>query len=490
METYSSEMDDFDDLLADAGYRIRPSDFRHVADQFEAIDSAMLDSDYWASPGPEPAHNNPSDLAAWIDSMLDSDPDPIQIQTPTPATCTGQIAPPHIPLSAAADEVSAIRLVRLLVSSADSITRGDPQSAASLLAEIERLLPRVGCAFGIGKVAGHFADALHKRLQPSPPPPPAAASAGDEILYYNFYEAAPYLKFAHFTANQAILEAIAGCDRVHVIDLGLGLGLQWPALIQALAIRPGGPPSLRLTAIGPHSSDGRDSLREIGLKLAELARSVGVRFSFRGIAANRLDDVRPWMLHVAEGEAIVVNSVLQLHKILPDPGSTGPVDSVLNWIARLRPKVVTLVEQEADHNKPVLLDRFTDSLFYYSAVFDSLDLGRPGKESAGAIAEVYLQREICNIVCCEGLNRVERHEPLIKWKGRMDQAGLRPVPLGSNAFKQASMLLALFEGEGFCVDEVDGCLMLAWHNQPLMSTSAWQVSDDVAREKIVEGIQW
>ncbi|KAL9277336.1 hypothetical protein ACSQ67_025089 [Phaseolus vulgaris] len=314
---------------------------------------------------------------------------------------------------------------------------------------------------------------LHRRLAP-----PNLVSAKrcvhnlpyeNDVLYHHYYEACPYLKFAHFTANQAILEAFSGHDCVHVIDFNLMQGLQWPALIQALALRPGGPPSLRLTGVGPPSPDERDTLREIGARLAELAHSVNVRFTFRGVAAWRLEDVKPWMLQVSPKEAVAVNSIMQLHRVL----GSG-IDAVLGWIRSLNPKIVTVVEQEANHNGEGFLERFTEALHYYSTVFDSLEAC--SVEPDKGLAEMYLQREICNVVCCEGPARVERHEPLAKWRERLAKAGLRPLHLGSNAYKQASMLLTLFSAEGYCVEENQGCLTLGWHSRPLIAASAWQAA--------------
>lgn len=517
---------DIDGLLAEAGYRVRSSDLRQVARRLERLESAMvgeagpaclgsaaaaaqvIDQQQQMFLAPDAVHYNPSDLAAWVDSML-SEISPSQSSSkvdpchkveddlegsPPAQVYLEQAAPPSVvaPPPLMEEEDSGIRLVHILMTCAEAVQRGDSGLAGALIEEMRPALARVGTRFGIGKVAGYFIDALSRRLY-SPPHALGATARENEALHHRFYEACPYLKFAHFTANQAILEAFDGHDRVHVVDFNLMQGLQWPALIQALALRPGGPPALRLTGIGPPSPDGRDTLRDVGFRLAELAKSVAVPFAFRGVAANRLDDVRAWMLRVSPLEAVAVNSVMQLHRLLEDPeeeeaaamaGGASPIESVLGWIRGLRPKIVALVEQEANHNKSAFLDRFTEALFYYSTMFDSLEggsrqaMGMSPSSGERAAAEAYLQREICNIVCCEGPARVERHEPLGTWRRRMTRAGFRPAHLGSNAFKQASMLLSLFSEEGYCVDEVDGSLTLGWHSRPLISASAWAVNAD------------
>ncbi|XP_062216381.1 protein SLENDER RICE1-LIKE 1-like [Phragmites australis] len=385
------------------------------------------------------------------------------------------------------EEAVGIRLIHFLMSCAGAVEAGDHAAASAHLADAHAALAAVSPASGIGRVAVHFTAALSRRLFPSPPSPPPTADADHAFLYHHFYEACPYLKFAHFTANQAILEAVQGCSHVHVIDFSLMQGLQWPALIQALALRPGGPPFLRVTGIGPPSPPGRDGLRDVGLRLADLARSVRVRFSFRGVAANRLDEVRPWMLQISQGEVVAVNSVLQLHRLLADPDTAdrAPIDAVLDCVASVRPRVFTVVEQEADHNKSGFLDRFTESLFYYSAVFDSLDATSGG--AGDAVAEAYLKREICDIVCGEGADRRERHEPLRRWRDRLGRAGLSAVPLGANALRQARMLVGLFSGEGHCVEEAEGCLTLGWHGRPLFSASAWRAEENNQSGSNVDG---
>ena len=53
--------------------------------------------------------------------------------------------------------------------------------------------------------------------------------------------------------------------------------------------------------------------------------------------------------------------------------------------------------------------------------------------------------------------------------------GFKSVSIGSYAYKQASMLLALYAGaDGYKVEENEGCLLLGWQTRPLIATSAWR----------------
>ncbi|KAF3442708.1 hypothetical protein FNV43_RR16625 [Rhamnella rubrinervis] len=88
---------------------------------------------------------------------------------------------------------------------------------------------------------------------------------------------------------------------------------------------------------------------------------------------------------------------------------------------------MTVVEQEADHNQVGFLDRFTEALYYYSTMFDSLEACAVQPEKA--LAEMYIQRDM--------------------------------------------------QPEGYCVEEKEGCLTLGWHSRPLIAASAWQAAADV-----------
>ncbi|KAI4299587.1 hypothetical protein L6164_033032 [Bauhinia variegata] len=416
-----------------------------------------------------------------------TDPDSENSQKRLRSSPIGSDSIPALPPSPSASNVSestrpvvlvdsqeaGVRLVHTLMACAEAVQQNNLKLADTLVKHVGMLASSQAGA--MRKVATYFAQALARRIYGIYPQETLDSSFSD-MLHMHFYESSPYLKFAHFTANQAILEAFSGVNRVHVIDFGLKQGLQWPALIQALALRPGGPPIFRLTGIGPPQPDNSDALQQVGWKLAQLAETIGVQFEFRGYVCTSLADLDPTHLETRPGEAVAVNSVFELHRMLARPGA---IEKVLNTIKVIKPQIVTIVEQEANHNGPVFLDRFTEALHYYSSLFDSLEGSAAGLSSPSQdliMSELYLGRQICNVVACEERDRVERHEALAQWKTRMCSAGFDPVHLGSNAFKQASMLLALFAGgDGYRVEESNGCLMLGWHTRPLIATSAWKI---------------
>lgn len=319
------------------------------------------------------------------------------------------------------------------------------------------------------RVASCFTDALSARLNATLTTTPKSLPQNSiEILkiYQILYQACPYVKFAHFTANQAIFEAFEAEDRVHVIDLDINQGYQWPAFMQALAARPGGPPFLRITGVG----SSLESVRETGRRLSELAHSLHVPFEFHSIG-EQLEDLQPHMFHRRVGEALAVNSVNRLHRV--------PGNHLGNLIAMIRdqaPNIFTLVEMEASHNGPYFLGRFLEALHYYSAIFDSLDATFPGDSPERAKVEQYLfAAEIRNIVACEGAERVERHERLEKWRKIMEGKGFKGVALSSNAVTQSKILLGLYPCDGYRLTEDRGCLLLGWQDRAIVAASAWRI---------------
>ncbi|KAL2552614.1 Protein SCARECROW [Forsythia ovata] len=349
--------------------------------------------------------------------------------------------------------------------------------ARRYLHHLNRLVSPLGDS--MQRVAACFTESLSARLAaaltnkpstsniPNPSFNPFPDPKSPEILkiYQILYQACPYIKFAHFTANQAIFEAFESQVRVHVIDLDILQGYQWPAFIQALAARPGGAPFLRITGVGSSPED----VRETGRSLTELAHSLHVPFEFHPIV-EQLEDLKPLMFNRKVGEALAVNSVSRLHGV-----PRNCLGNLLTMIRDLAPNIVTIVEQEASHNGPYFLGRFLEALHYYSAIFDSLNATFPTDSAQRAKVEQHIfAPEIRNIVACEGPERVIRHERLEKWRRHMEGKGFKGVPLSANAVTQSKILLGLYSCEGYRLTQDRGCLLLGWQDRAILAASAWK----------------
>jgi len=99
-------------------------------------------------------------------------------------------------------------------------------------------------------------------------------------------------------------------------------------------------------------------------------------------------------------------------------------------VKSLSPKVVTILEQESNTNTAPFFQRFGETLDYYNAMFESIDVMLPRDNKDRTQVEQHcLAKEIVNIIACEDSERVERHEPFGKWKSRLSMAGFSQIPL-------------------------------------------------------------
>uniref|UniRef100_A0A5B6Z9Y2 Putative chitin-inducible gibberellin-responsive protein 1-like n=1 Tax=Davidia involucrata TaxID=16924 RepID=A0A5B6Z9Y2_DAVIN len=301
---------------------------------------------------------------------------------------------------------------------------------------------------------------------------------GKELLSYMhiLYEICPYLKFGYMAANGAIAEACRTEDRIHIIDFQIAQGTQWMTLLQALAARPGGAPHVRITGIDdPVNKYARgDSLDAVGKRLAAISEKFNIPVEFHAVPVFA-PDITKEMLDVRPGEALAVNFPLQLHHT-PDESVdvNNPRDGLLRMVKSLSPKVVTLVEQESNTNTAPFFPRFLETLDYYTAMFESIDvtLQRDRKERIN-VEQHCLARDIVNIIACEGKERVERHELFGKWKSRLTMAGFRQYPLSSYVNSVIRILLRS-HSEHYTLEEKDGAMLLGWKDRYLISASAWQ----------------
>ncbi|KAK8921311.1 Nodulation-signaling pathway 2 protein [Platanthera zijinensis] len=386
--------------------------------------------------------------------------------------------------SSVSDDEQGLRLVHLLMAVAEALSGADKSRylAGVILVRLRELLAAGGSS-SMERLAEHFTDALQGLLdgcrQPEEPPhQPSEALEAFQMLQ----DMSPYVKFGHFTANQAILEAVAGERRVHVVDYDVMEGVQWAALMQALVSRPQDgtpPPHLRITTV-TRCGGGRRSVSpvlETGRRLSAFAASIGLPFTFGHCRLDGDEKFRPEAVKLVKGEAVVFNCAL--HPPHLPPHTSTSVSSFLAGAGVLGARVVTVVEETAAASGGSgggggFVGLFMEELKRYSAMWDSLEAGFPkhgksrgvvermilGPMIAGAVRRAYLRQE----------DGVDKREGWAEW---MEAAGFSRVGLSFFNLCQSRLLLGLFN-DGYRVEEeTPNKLVFCWKTCRLLSASVW-----------------
>ncbi|XP_042425882.1 protein NODULATION SIGNALING PATHWAY 2-like, partial [Zingiber officinale] len=387
------------------------------------------------------------------------------------------------------------RLVDLLVAAAEALEGPQkcPELARVILVRLKELVSQAaatGGATSMERLAAHFTDALQGLLDGDVGgggrrKGSVRHSADALTAFQLLQDMSPYVKFGHFTANQAILEASAGERRVHIVDYDIAEGVQWASLMQALVSRPGGgpPPHLRITAVS--RGGGSRAVQETGRRLAAFASSVGQPFSFSQVRLEPDGErFRPAGVRLVKGEAVVMNCILP-PTTTTSSGSTQSVASFLSCAAAIGARLVTLVEEEAEETpgeaEPVVeqkgsfVGRFMGELRRYSAMWDSLEAGFPMQGRArGVVERVILGPWIAGAVGRAYKEAVSGEQKEGRWGEWMAAAGFGRVEMSCFNHSQAKLLLGLFN-DGYRVEE-EGCnkLVLGWKTSRLLSASVWK----------------
>lgn len=402
-------------------------------------------------------------------------------------------------------DFKGLRLVHLLMAAAEALTgvNKSRELARVILVRLKELVsPNDGT--NMERLAAYFTDALQGLLE-------GCAGAGGGGVHSNKHfitnggphhhhhhrgdehhqtdvlaafqllqDMSPYVKFGHFTANQAILEAVTNDRRVHIVDYDIMEGIQWASLLQALVSRKDGPPAphLRITALSRGGSGRRSigTVQETGRRLVAFAASIGQPFSFHHCRLDSDETFKPSALKLVRGEALIINCILHLpHFSYRAPDS---IASFLSGSKTLNPRLITLVEEETGHvTDSGFVGRFMDSLHHYSAVYDSLEAGFPMQSRARALVErVFLGPRISGSLARIYRSRgEEENQSWSEWSGA---AGFKPVSISFANHCQAKLLLGLFN-DGYRVEELaNNKLVLGWKSRRLLSASLWTSSSD------------
>ncbi|CAI0467026.1 unnamed protein product [Linum tenue] len=346
------------------------------------------------------------------------------------------------------DDVRSVELAEYLLAAAERVGDRQFDHAAALLNLCESLASKTGNA--VQRLGYCFCQALREKI------------ACDTV------------------GIQAIIENVTKANKIHVIDLKIGNGHQWVALMQglmslsALESRPAGPQVeiLKVTALctGPV-----EPVRSTGGRLADFARSKGLNFSFAIVHVDDVTDLKEEMFAVDRGkEAVLVYSE---HAFVTEIGRPDRMEALMRVMRGLNPQLMVVTETEANNNSPHFSARFVDALFHYGAVFDSVDacMGKDDEEGRAFMEGVMMGRMISNVVAREGEERVVRGVKLDVWRAFFRRFEMVERRLSSVAWQQVRLVRETAPNGEFCTVERDGkAMVIGWKGTPLVSISTWK----------------
>ncbi|XP_062203162.1 protein NODULATION SIGNALING PATHWAY 2-like [Phragmites australis] len=373
------------------------------------------------------------------------------------------------------EELMESSLGDLLVAGARAVEAGDSIGASAIMSRFDDLVPgftyrSYGAAVSPSNhLACYFARGLQSRISGARTEShPTAAPAPENRMpaYRMLQELSPFIKFAHFTANQAILEATVDDPDVHVVDLNIGEGVQWASLMSDL-VRHGSKP-FHLTAVTTDADPDAGTRSMAARWLSEFAESLSLPFRYSSLHLRSEEDLHDFTKSY-NGSVIVscdttdksYSSLIKLQTLL------------VVSVKILQPKLVILTEEELFRidRKPSLgvasfAEFFCEALPHFTAMLDSLSscfcdggygvcLGLVEKEMLGPRIEEAVGQYGSVTGGVSG-----------------DLEGCRPCEPSSFNIAQAKMLVGLFS-RGFGVVHEEGRLALCWNSRPLTSVSVW-----------------
>ncbi|KAF7809928.1 protein SHORT-ROOT-like [Senna tora] len=345
------------------------------------------------------------------------------------------------------------------------------------------------------KLAAYFLQALFSRVTDSGDRTfRALTSASEKTCSFEstrktvlkFQEVSPWTTFGHVASNGAILEALEGEPRLHIVDISNTYCTQWPTLLEALATRSDETPHLRLTSVvtrrrGAAGGGGSVTavqrvMKEIGSRMEKFARLMGVPFKFHVIHhAGDLSDFDFGQLGIRDDEALAINCVNALHSIAPLGNNR---DVLISSFRRLRPRVVTVVEEEADLDVGPhgfeFVRGFQECLRWFRVYFEALDECFPRASNERLMLERAAGRGMVDLVACAASESVERRETAARWTQRMHGSGFNAVSFSDEVCDDVRALLKRYK-EGWGITQCcDAGIFLAWKDQPVVWASAWR----------------
>ncbi|KAK8524761.1 hypothetical protein V6N13_015770 [Hibiscus sabdariffa] len=375
---------------------------------------------------------------------------------------------------------------QLLNPCATAITAGNLTRVQHLLYVLNELASSTGDANH--RLADHGLRALTHHLSSSSALTAPVTFASTKPGFFQqsllkFYEISPWFAFPNNIANSSILQILAqepdkACT-VHILDIGVSHGVQWPTLLEALSRRSGGPPPLvRITVVANTAENNQitDTPFSIGppghdfySRLPSFAKSMNINLKINRLENHPLQHLNAHTINNSPAETLVVCAQFRLHHL--DHNGPDQRTEFLKVLRSLEPKGVILSENNMDcscHNCGDFATGFSRRVEYLWKFLDSTSSAFKGRESD--------ERRVMEGEAAKALtNQGEMNEGTEKWCKRMQGVGFAAEVFGEDAIDGARALLRKYDSNWeMRVEEKDGCVELWWKGQPVSFCSLWK----------------
>ncbi|XP_058079816.1 protein NODULATION SIGNALING PATHWAY 1 [Magnolia sinica] len=371
--------------------------------------------------------------------------------------------------------------------------------AAGNLSRIQHLLyvlHELASLFGDAnhRLAAHGLRALTRHLSSSVSIPttgslsiiaPTFASTEPRLFQNSlikFHELSPWFSFPNSLANTSILQTLATDPNprrnLHILDIGVSHGVQWPTLLESLTRRTSGPPPLvRLTVVAaaenPPSFSAGPPGDDYPSRLLRFAKRIELNLRIDRIENHPLQALTPQILGVAsrEEETLIVCAQFRIHQLPHE----DPADRTefLQRIRDLEPDLVVLTENEGDCSCCSCGDfatGFPRRVEFLWKFLDSTSVAFKGRECE--------ERRVMEGEAATALSSMaEMSEGKVTWFERMRGLGFEGEGFGEEAIEGGRALLRKYDNnwEMRSEEKGEGCIWLCWKGQPVSFCSLWKL---------------
>lgn len=298
----------------------------------------------------------------------------------------------------------------------------------------------------------------------------------------NFNDHSPWFALPSNIANSSILQLLGDAPNksrnLHIVDIGVSHGAQWPTLLDSLSRSlVGPPPFVRLTIVSASTEGDAGTPFSAGppgynysTLLLDFAKKMNINLQINRVDSQPLQNMNSDAIGATPGETLIICAQFRLHHL--SHNSPDERTGFLKVLRSLEPNGVILSENNAEcscANCGNFATGFSRRVEYLWRFLDSASATYKGRESD--------ERRMMEGEAAKALfNKAEMNEGKDKWCERMREAGFTREAFGDDVMDGARALLRKHDSNWeMRMEEKDGSLSLWWKGQPVSFCSLWKL---------------